>query len=404
MNKIVRDILEANFFSKMFKNPFQVIDNKIAALMRAYVRNHTEVETNKILITTFSGAYNCNPKAIAEEILRRKLPWSIVWVTQNDTDMGSIPNQIKVVTCESAQFFEEASSAKIILANSITMAYFGVKKKPNQKLIQTWHGSIGIKRFDTNTNKKWTRIAQKDGKQTDYCISNSKFETDLFKNTFWESAKILDYGHARNDILLQNNSPEIQKIKEELYKKLNISSDTKVALYAPTFRDNKSFAPYNIDYNSLRDALTQKFGGNWVILIRLHDRLRINFWKMRDTIPDFVLDANIFSDIQDLMLITDVGITDYSSWICDYMLTKKAGFLFTTDLKKYNNERGFYFPLEELPFPIAENNEQLIQNILNFDEEKFKQKCQDFLDSKGCIEDGHAAERIVDKLEELMKE
>jgi CDP-glycerol glycerophosphotransferase len=104
------------------------------------------------------------------------------------------------------------------------------------------------------------------------------------------------------------------------------------------------------------------------------------------------------------MLLADVGITDYSSWICDYILTKKPGFIFATDLADYNQERGFYYPLNTLPYPIAENNEQLIQNILNFQTDGFNDKCDKFLKSKGCIDDGHAAERIVDKLEQIIKE
>ena len=124
--------------------------------------------------------------------------------------------------------------------------------------------------------------------------------------------------------------------------------------------------------------------------------------NLKKTLPDFVINANEIADIQELLLITDAGITDYSSWICDYILTGKPGFIYANDMKKYNNERGFYYPLEETPFPVAENNSQLINNILNFDNEKYQEKVKIFLKDKGCMEDGHAAERVVDLIEELM--
>ena len=403
MNKITKRILEANFLNKMFKSPFKIIDECLAYFFRRYVRLKTKVENNKIMIATFNGQFNCNPKAILQEILKQNMQWKIVWVIQEDEDIKDIPKSVKIVKKESADFYTEAYSSKIWIANSIMLTDFGLKKKSNQIMIQTWHGSIGIKRFETTTKKKWIRQAKESAKETDYCISNSKFEDDLYKNTFWKNSEILTLGHARNDILFKINDKDTTKIKDEIRERLNIPKNAKVALYAPTFRDSKNLDCYNIDYNAVKNALTQKFGGDWVILNRLHNRIRGMFIKYSSTLPDFVLNGNTIKDIQEMLLITDVGITDYSSWICDYMLMKKPGFIFATDLKKYNTERGFYYPLKELPFPIAENNEQLVNNILNFDEQKFVEKANLFLEEKGSIDDGYASERIVSKLNSLLK-
>ena len=84
------------------------------------------------------------------------------------------------------------------------------------------------------------------------------------------------------------------------------------------------------------------------------------------------------------------------------MLTRRPGFIFATDIEMYNNERGFYYPLETTPFPIATTNEELASNILNFDEKKYKSDVEEFLKEKGCIEDGHSSERVVDLIEKLM--
>jgi CDP-glycerol glycerophosphotransferase len=403
MNKITKRILEAKFFQKIFKNPFKVMDEILASIFRPIYQKTAKINNNKIVFATFNGAYTCNLKPIAEEILRRELPYELVWVTKGKTHLKKIPRKFKVIQQESTDFLIESATAKLWISNSITMGFFGAKKKPSQILMQTWHGSIGIKRFETTTNKKWIRIAKRDGKQTDYCISNSKFEDDLYKNTFWKDAEVLTYGHARNDILLQGETPEIIEIKQNIREKLGIDENTKIALYAPTFRDDKELKYYDIDYVALKEALEKRFGGEWVILTRFHSRLRGKFKLIAHELPDFVLNANVFEDMQELLLVTDVGITDYSSWICDYMLRRKPGFLFTTDLKEYYSERGFYYPLEDLPFPIAENNSDLMNNILNFDEQKFQEKCEKFLVDKGCAEYGNATFRIVDKIEELMK-
>lgn len=94
-------------------------------------------------------------------------------------------------------------------------------------------------------------------------------------------------------------------------------------------------------------------------------------------------------------------ITDYSSCIFDFMLSRRPGFIFATDIEEFNTERGFYYPLEETPFPIARNNEELMQNIRNFDEAAYHNGVEEFLINKGCIEDGCASERVADKIAEL---
>ena len=403
MNRVLEKVLAGNLFQKLFKNPFKIADEILSKIVRTIYMQNCKVDNNKIFFSTFNGEYTCNPKAITEEILRRNLPWEIVWLVKRQSQMENVPESIKCVLPYTSEYFTEVASSKVWVSNSVSLTFYKVFKKASQVFFQTWHGSIGLKRFDVKSNKKWCKLARKDAKITNYCLSNSEFEDNLFKDTFWANSEILKYGHARNDILLKDpNDPKIVEIKEKLYSLFNISKGTKIALYAPTFRDDKELSHYDIDYLNLRKVLSEKFCGEWVILTRLHSRLKKLSNELEKSFPDFVINCSNYNDIQDIMLIADVGITDYSSWICDYLLTKKPGFIFATDIGDYNTERGFYYPLNTLPYPIAENNEQLIHNILNFETEGFEDKCQAFLDSKGCMDDGHAAERIVDKLEEIM--
>ena len=84
------------------------------------------------------------------------------------------------------------------------------------------------------------------------------------------------------------------------------------------------------------------------------------------------------------------------------MLQRRPGFIFATDISLYNNERGFCYPLETTPFAIATNNAQLKQNILAFEQAPYLEKVEAFLEEKGCMEDGRASERTVDKVLEMM--
>ena len=90
--------------------------------------------------------------------------------------------------------------------------------------------------------------------------------------------------------------------------------------------------------------------------------------------------------------------------IFDYVLTRKKGFVYAPDLKAYDDDRGFYYPLETAPFPLAHDNQEMKQNILSFEEKAYQEAVEAFLVDKGCVEDGHASERIVDKLTEWMED
>ena len=116
-----------------------------------------------------------------------------------------------------------------------------------------------------------------------------------------------------------------------------------------------------------------------------------------------MLDANEYPDIQELMMAIDLGITDYSSWICDYVLRYKPGLLYVPDIDNYDQNRGFYYPLEETPFPICRSNEELEEAVLGFDTEKYEKRTEEYLKARGCIDDGKASERIVDMLEGIVQ-
>ena len=366
------------------------------------------VVPNKILFITTRGSYNCNPRAIADEIIRQNLPWELVWVIQrgDQKQLEQFPPELKLVVRGSYEFYRELVTAHIWMDNSINVFYLYPYKRKKQILFETWHGSIGLKRFETSSNKRWVRRAIACGKQTDYCISNSTFETDLFCSTFWKSVQILEYGHARNDVLFSGDIEKKRIMDQHIRKRYCIPKDVKMALYAPTFRDDGMLDVYELDYDALKFALETRFGGTWYILCRFHfetiRRLKNQIKQLK--FSDFVINVSDYGDIQDFLCVCNVGLTDYSSWICDFVLTKRPAFIFATDLMNYYLERDLYYPLETTPFPVARNNIELVENILTFNTESYRTACETFIASKGCIDDGHAAERVVKKLKEIIEE
>jgi CDP-glycerol glycerophosphotransferase len=224
----------------------------------------------------------------------------------------------------------------------------------------------------------------------------------VYKEGFCWNKDIYQLGHPRNDVFFYSKEKQ-QEIKEKVFAKYNIDANKKILLYAPSFRDDKKINVYNLDFKIIVDSLKSKFGGEWVVMVRLHaNLLGLRSQPKIFNYSEGVIDASFYPDMQELLVTADVGITDFSSWIFDYMLSRKPAFIYAEDIDEYNTERGFYYPLESTPFPVAKNNEKLAQNIIDFDYDKYKNEIETFLQGKGCIEDGHASERVVDLIEKII--
>ncbi len=382
-----------------------------AFAVRFYIRHfyagtmaQNPTEKGKILFFSFQGSYTCNPKYIAEEIRRRRLPWSLVWVTLKDPGQaaGEFPPGVKLVKFHTKAYYDELSRAQVWVDNAFNFPKGFVDKKKGQTYIQTMHGSLGLKKIgpDVVQDKRRNAKGFLCGALTDICISNSSFETMVYRTSFWQENLVEVLGHARNDIFFLPDS-EVAKIKDKVCRYFGIAADVQLALYAPTFRKAAEEVLFEkIDFYRLRRALQKRFGGKWAVLGRAHHSGRKR--AVASSLP-YVLDASLYPDIQELMMAAEVGITDYSSWICDYVLRYKPGFLYTPDIENYKENRGFYYPLQETPFPICSSNDALEKSILGFDLERYRRATDQFLAARGCVDDGHASERIVDMIEGLVQ-
>lgn len=386
-------------------------DYVIGLTARKLVYARGKIQKDKIFVTSFDGNYSCNPRYIVEEIIRQKLPVDIVWSVSPTAAAtpGLFPPEVRLVITGSYTMFEEQASAKVWLDNALNCVWHGMPKKKGQVYFNTWHGSMGIKKL--HSTRVWMYRAKRCNKQTDYCISNSRFEDDVFRGSFWRDIPSLPYGHPRNDVLFDKAA--CAALKETVHQfffpplapcqgqaEAAPGPAKRLFLYAPTFRDHGTTDVQDVDYARLKAALEARFGGEWVILVRMHfkDRAR----KTGLVFSDWLKDASVYADMQELLAVVDAGMTDYSSWAYDYVLTRKPLFLYAPDLADYDQNRGFYYPLESTPFPLCQNNDELDAAIRAFDDSAYQSRVNDFLTDKGCYEDGNASRRTVEKLKEVM--
>ncbi|MBE5934334.1 MAG: CDP-glycerol--poly(glycerophosphate) glycerophosphotransferase [Lachnospiraceae bacterium] len=387
----------------------EVIDDMyLASKAKALDKQHKDMEINskKIVFTNYMGrGYGCNCKYLVEEIISEGLDYELVWLMNENEDSSVFPKEVRLVNYKSDEALYELSTSKFLISN-YHLNYFikkGFRKKEEQVYIQMWHGSFGIKKIERHVpglteSKMWTKIAKINSEMTDYWISNSDFESDIYKSAFWEVKNIQMLGHPRNDIFFKDNTRLISKV----LGKYGVDIDKKIALYMPTFREDYRLDCYDIDIDRLCETLEDKFGGEWIVLLRLHPRIaNLKERFMSQYHNNRVVDVTKYDDVQELIASADIMISDYSSCIFDYLLTKKPGFIYATDMDKYDSERGFYYSLYDTPFSICKNNEQLCDAIQLFDEDKYIAKVDRFLQEKGSIEDGNAASKLIEFIENL---
>ncbi|MGE8204567.1 CDP-glycerol glycerophosphotransferase family protein [Heyndrickxia sp. NPDC080065] len=373
---------------------------KYLAFVMIYFFNLLPVKKNKIIFFSYYGSqYGCNPKYITEYILKNYPgnTFDIVWAY---TDPSSKPDRkgIRKVRTMSIKYFYELCTSKVIITNFRTTELF-VKRK-NQYYIQTWHSSLRLKQIEKDAEESlplhYVQNAIKDSGKCDLLLSGCDYSTQTFKRAFWYEGEIFECGTPRNDVLFHTD-PEM---KTRIFQQLNIPKESRIILYAPTFRKNHNLDVYNLDFQSILEKLKNQIGGKWVILVKLHPHLILKSNQL--AVGPNVMDVTSYDDTQELLSIADILISDYSSLMFDFSITLRPCFLFIPDLMDYmKNERDLYFDIKELPFISAFSNKDLIEKIENFDKEKYKKDLNEFLLTVGSYEDGKASEKLLHKIYEV---
>ena len=353
------------------------------------------IKKNRIVFSSYSGKnYSCNPKYITEYLLKNnEKNYQIIWAFINP-DNQVIDSCITKVKFKSLLYIYYALTAKVFVDNVESWSI--LPKRKGQMVLNTWHGGgaykgVGLNRKDTSSAVDRNMLEKH--KRVDVYLSSSKyFSKHTLRQSFGYEGEILEVGMPRNDILQAHNDFELIKtIKESI----GIHYETKIVLFAPTFRNNTNFH-YSLDYVSVIDALKSRFGGEWVLLQRAHYYLQSEAFAQ-----DIAIDVSDYPDMQELLLISDVLITDYSSSIWDFSLMGRPAFLYTPDLKEYELERAFYTPIDEWPYPYAEDMTSFKELIINFDYRENEQKIKKHLIGLENTETGIASEFVAKKIREV---
>lgn len=357
------------------------------------------VQKNKVVISNFGGrGYGCNCKYVTDELLKKDSSnmLDLVWLTEGEPD--GIPTRIRKVPYSSFKAMFELSTAQVWIDNLRKPPY--VRKRKKQFYVMTWHAGIGFKKSEKDSiqslRRSYIYAAKNDSKMADLFLADSEWQYNIYRQAFWYEHEIAKCGLPRMDIIFKDDPV----IKKQIRDRLGISENTKCVLYAPTFRaqnDESSIGVYNLDWKKVIDSLQKKTGDTWLGLIRLHPNASHLCDKLN--LPENVIDLTAYPDMQELLLVADCFITDYSSAIFDFSVKGKMAFMFALDLAEYIKDRDLYFDFRELPYSFAQSNAELAGDILSFSQEEYSYKIHEFFyDKCGLYEGGHASEYVADRI------
>ena len=354
------------------------------------------ISKRKIVFTSFSGKYyNDNPKAVYLEMQKQNINADYVWLMKNSnvTIAGA-----KVINWRSLSAIYELATAKIWIDNVRKPEW--ICKRVGQYYIQTWHGSIALKRIEKDVESKlstdYIRKAKNDSKMIDLFISSGSWASNNYKDAFWYDGEIIETGSPRTDIFYG----ELSDIKTKVYKFYNLSEDVRIVLYVPTFRADGNMQCYDLDFQKLFNSLKDRYGGTWKIVVRLHPNIARKQNLISYTAD--ILNGTVYEDMNELIVACDMLITDYSSCMFDAMECGKKVVLYASDVNEYMDDRGTYFTFKQLPFALAQNNDELNTIIQDFDEMMYLDNVKSFLDICGIVNNGHASEKVVERIKDIL--
>ena len=298
---------------------------------------------------------------------------------------------------EKILLLKDIASSKYILVDDFYPLIYPLKIRKNAKLIQVWHAmgafkTVGYSRNKSKEGYKSSSLTHKN--YTDTIVSSENIRKNYAEAFGIDIEKVHPYGVPRTDIFYSDKYK--RDIRKQLYQKYPQFKNKKVILFAPTFRGKGQKTAYYdyslIDFNLIK----KKFSKDYVFLVKMHPFIKklpdIDFEN-----DDFYYNLSSEREINDLLFITDILITDYSSVIFEYSFFKKPVIFYIPDYENYDGSRGFYYPFSKYTYgDIAKNNKELINLIEN--SKVNKKKLQEFFDYFCGACDGKSTERVVKKL------
>lgn len=353
----------------------------------------------RVLCVCWGGQqYGCNPQAITDALLQHapgdfQVAYAFVCP---EAFREQVPAAFRVLQIGSLAYYHWLFTSQFLISNTRFAGDFFPVKRRRQLYIHTGHGGCGIKKIETDASQalsaEYLRRAAEDTRRIDLMLSGSTMQTQKDCAAYRYHGEMLELGLPRNDVFFRPTAPRADR--------------RRYLVYAPTFRANGRRDVYGFDIDRVVAALEQRFGGEWYVRISSHPNMRHYYREIYDFSHPRVIDIG-GEDLQTYLLDSDALISDYSSSEMDFMLrdiladgTVRPGtlhpvFQLCRDMEDY--DRGFYLDPRSLPFPFAQDDAGLLQQIATFDEARYRQALDTFCrHTVGICETGHASEAVVD--------
>lgn len=383
MKKLLKNILKQNIWI------YKIYHISVSTLLRI-LSVFIKVDENVILINSFGGIkFDDSPRVIFEYIKSQEKynGYEIYWAF-HEPEKHEVEGAYKIKT-DTLKYFYIALKAKYWITNSAIERGLRFKNKKTI-YINTWHGTP-LKKMGSDIGTK--KAYKFKTSQCDVMYAQSKYDIEVFSRAFdIPKEKFALVGLPRNDELVNVNEKEINDIKINL----NIPLDKKIILYAPTFRE------YSRDINGCVIAppvniekWKEKLKDKYIVLFRAHYEVN---QVLNIKLDEFLYDMSSYKNLNELMKISDILITDYSSIMFDFSILERPIFFYTYDYQEYKNKRGMYFELkDEILGNCTENEDELIDKILKINYEKQLDKIRKFKNKyvQACGEARKYIEKII---------
>ncbi len=363
------------------------------------------IQKNKILLA--SGRYGDSLSRISEYLYEAYPAVEIVWAYRNEDlkHLAEYPKYIKTVLFESKEYYKELSTSAVWVFNVLVPQ--GVIKRKEQLYIQVWHGDKPFKRIGNDAASKSNYKKKSAGRRfseqelCDYFVTGSILFIDIWKRSMGYSGLTIKTGLPRNDDFF-NSDINLSTIRQEI----GVPDDKKLLIYAPTFRDHISDnGVIGTDINICRilDALERKYQCDWLCLKRSHGGTHLELDKTKD--DKRIIDVSQYRDMTNLMLISDLLITDYSSCAGDFAYSGRPVLLYQDDYDIYTSkDRSLIFDMEKTPFYVAKNMKEMEQIIGNLDAEASKQNDLEILKLYQSSQTSHSTVDVCEVIIAHMKQ
>lgn len=373
-------------YSKTIYTIYYYIGSWLISLLKLFVKTDDKL----IVFASFGGRkYDDSPKAIYESMLvdRRFDGYKLVWAFMQP-EKYVLPRGEKV-KIDTFSYYKKLLSARVWVTNSSMNR--GLDFTGNHTFeLNTWHGSA-IKKMGTDINRCNTSFGFINTKKNEgVMLAQSEYDVDVFTNAFRKAKdEFRIVGLPRNDELA-HATKDIQSATKQ---RLGISTNKKVILYAPTFREYDKDSGNNVVLTPPinLELLQEQLGDDFVFLFRAHYEVA-KVMGIEDN--DFVKNVSSYPNLNDLMIVSDMLISDYSSIFFDYSIQGKPMLCYCYDYEKYAIKRGMYFDIRDY-LPNADNEDDLIKLIQNTDTTKENAATKRFQEHF-VTEYGSAAKKSLD--------